>query len=82
VLVQKQKARHTLRIEFIYDATGTKLRKTVYTNNVITEKRDYVNGIEYKGDVLDRFAHTEGAVVRQADAVTFLHEYTIKDPAR
>jgi RHS repeat-associated protein len=45
----------------------------------LQEQRDYVNGIEYKGGVLDRFAHTEGAVVRQADAVTFLHEYTIKD---
>jgi RHS repeat-associated protein len=66
------------RIEFIYDATGAKLRKTVYTNNVITEKRDYVNGIEYKGDVLDRFAHTEGAVVRNENTV-FEHQYVIKD---
>jgi RHS repeat-associated protein len=67
------------RIEFIYDATGAKLRKTVFTNNVVTEKRDYVNGVECKNNVLDRIATTEGAVVRQPDAVTFLHEYTIKD---
>jgi RHS repeat-associated protein len=77
-LCEKQKARHTLRIEFTYDATGAKLRKTVYTNNVITEKRDYVNGIEYKGGVLDRFAHTEGAVVRNENGV-FEHQYVIKD---
>ena len=67
------------RIEFIYDATGAKLRKTTYANNTLQETRDYVNGVEYKNGVVDRFAHTEGAVVRQADGTTFSHEYTIKD---
>ena len=69
------------RIEFIYDATGAKLRKTIFANNVLQaqDTRDYVNGVEYKGGVVDRFAHTEGAVVRQADGTTFLHEYSIKD---
>jgi hypothetical protein len=62
-LCEKQKARHTLRIEFIYDATGAKLRKTTYLNNVVQEKRDYINGVECKNDLLDRIAHTEGAVV-------------------
>jgi RHS repeat-associated protein len=66
-------------IEFIYDATGAKLRKTVFVNSVATETRDYVNGIEYKDNVLDRFAHTEGAVVKQGVTTTYLHEYTIKD---
>jgi YD repeat-containing protein len=69
------------RIEFIYDATGVKLRKTVFENNLVFEQRDYVNGKEYKGTtaILDRFAITGGAVVRQADGVTFLNEYTIND---
>ncbi len=67
------------RIEFIYDATGVKLRKTVFVNSIATDVRDYINGIEYKGGALDRFPHTEGSVVRQSDGVTFLHEYTIKD---
>jgi RHS repeat-associated protein len=67
------------RIEFIYDATGVKLRKTIFVNNIATDTTSYVNGIEYKGLALSRFAHTEGAVVRQADGITFLHEYTIKD---
>jgi RHS repeat-associated protein len=66
------------RIEFIYDATGAKLRKTVFTNNVATEKRDYVNGVEYKNDILDRIPHTEGAVVRNENDV-FEHQYVIKD---
>jgi RHS repeat-associated protein len=66
------------KIEFIYDATGAKLRKTVFENNVSIETRDYVNGKEYKGGILDRFAITEGAVVRQANN-SFVTEYTIKD---
>lgn len=67
------------RIEFIYDATGVKLRKTVFVNNVAIDTTHYVNGIEYKGAVLNRFPHSEGAVVRQGTTATFLHEYTIKD---
>jgi RHS repeat-associated protein len=77
-MCEKQKARHTLRIEFIYDATGAKLRKTVFENNAAIETRDYINGKEYKGGVLDRFAHTEGAVVRNENTV-FEHQYVIKD---
>jgi RHS repeat-associated protein len=77
-LWEKQTARHTLRIEFIYDATGAKLRKTVFENNAAIETRDYINGKEYKGGVLDRFAHTEGAVVRNENTV-FEHQYVIKD---
>jgi RHS repeat-associated protein len=68
----------TNRIEFIYDATGVKLRKTLFVNNIATDTTSYINGIEYKGLILNRFPHTEGAVVRQTDG-TFLHEYTIKD---
>jgi RHS repeat-associated protein len=66
------------KIEFIYDATGAKLRKTVFENNVSIETRDYVNGKEYKGGILDSFAITEGAVVRQANN-SFVTEYTLKD---
>jgi RHS repeat-associated protein len=66
------------RIEFLYDATGVKLRKTILTNNVITDQRDYVNGIEYKSGVLDRFAHTEGSVIRNTSG-GYEYEYTIKD---
>ena len=67
------------RLEYIYDASGVKLRKTVFLNNVAVDTRDYINGIEYVGGVLDRFAHTEGAVVKQGNTTTYLHEYTIKD---
>jgi RHS repeat-associated protein len=77
-LCEKQNAQHTLRIEFIYDATGAKLRKTVFENNAAIETRDYINGKEYKGGVLERIAHTEGAVVRNENTV-FEHQYVIKD---
>jgi RHS repeat-associated protein len=68
------------RIEFIYDATGVKLRKTIYLNDAVTDMRHYVNGIEYMGSggVLDRFAHTEGAVILNENGV-YEHEYVIKD---
>jgi RHS repeat-associated protein len=66
------------RIEFIYDAMGVKLRKTAFLNNIAIETRDYVNGIEYVGGVLNRFAHTEGAVVRNENN-EFEHQYVIRD---
>ncbi len=48
-------------IEFIYDATGAKLRKTIKAvNGTLLETRDYINGVEYKNGTLDRVAHTEG----------------------
>jgi hypothetical protein len=67
------------RIEFIYDATGVKLRKTIFVNNIAIDTTHYINGIEYKGAVLSRFPHTEGSVVRQGTTATFLNEYTLKD---
>jgi RHS repeat-associated protein len=66
------------RIEFIYDAGGAKLRKTSYENNFVIELRDYSNGIEYVGGVLNRFANTEGAVIRNSNG-QYQHEYVIKD---
>jgi RHS repeat-associated protein len=69
-------------ILFVYDASGAKLRKIVqqiHQGMVLNETiTDYINGKEYKGGVLDRFAHTEGAVVRNENGV-FEHQYVIKD---
>jgi RHS repeat-associated protein len=68
------------KIEFVYDATGVKLKKLVTYNDVSkpTEEYDYINGVEYKGGVLQRFVHTEGSVVRQTNA-TFMQEYDLRD---
>ena len=66
-------------IEFIYDASGAKLRKTTKNvNGTVLETRDYVNGVEYKNGTLDRVAHTEGGVVKQSDG-SFMHEYVLRD---
>jgi RHS repeat-associated protein len=35
------------RIEWIYDAGGNKLRKSVYESDVLTSSREYVGGFEY-----------------------------------
>jgi RHS repeat-associated protein len=66
-------------IEFIYDATGTKLRKTVKNKDgSVKETWDYVNGVEYKNQILQRVAHSEGAVVRN-DFGQYQHEYVLRD---
>ncbi len=64
-------------LTFIYDANGAKLRKIV-NNNGTVDTYDYVNGVEYKNNVLQRISHTEGAVVRQTDG-SYLHEYVLRD---
>ena len=65
-------------IQFVYDASGVKLQKIVNNNGTIATY-DYVNGIEYKNSILQRIAHTEGAVVNQGDNTTFVHEFDLRD---
>jgi RHS repeat-associated protein len=73
---------YTSSIQFIYDASGTKLRKIAsqYNRGTVTYQviTDYVSGVEYKGGVLQRFAHTEGSVVRNAVA-GYDYEYVLRD---
>lgn len=45
-------------ITFVYDASGAKLRKITSDNGIVTTY-DYVNGVEYKNNILERIAHTE-----------------------
>jgi RHS repeat-associated protein len=66
------------QLQFVYDASGAKLRKMLLVNSVVTETRDYVNGVEYKDQVLQRVAHSEGAVVRN-DFGQYQHEYVLRD---
>ena len=54
-------------IHFVYSATGEKLQKIVTADGKVQSKTDYINGIEYKNDVLQRIAHTEGSLSRQDD---------------
>ena len=65
-------------IHFVYSATGEKLQKIVTADGKVQSKTDYINGIEYKNDVLQRVAHTEGSLSRQDDD-RFLQEYVLRD---
>jgi RHS repeat-associated protein len=67
-------------IEFVYDASGAKLQKIVKDKNsgVPPVVYNYVNGVEYKDNVLQRIAHTEGSVSRQDDG-SYIHEYVLRD---
>jgi RHS repeat-associated protein len=67
------------KIIFIYDATGVKLRKIVAPDYGVPTTYDYINGVEYKNDVLQRLSHTEGAVVLNPTTGVYEQEYVIKD---
>jgi RHS repeat-associated protein len=71
-------------IEFIYDANGVKLRKTIVNVDfsgaeISRTTYDYVNGVEYKNGAFQRLAHTEGGVVMNTTTNQPEHEYHIKD---
>ena len=66
------------RIEFVYDATGAKLRKTVIAPLVADVVTDYMDGFEYVNGTLEKMHHTEGYVERKADGA-FQYNYTLKD---
>ena len=79
------------KIEFIYDATGMKLRKTTYENNVVKESREYMDGFEYVNDKIERIHHAEGVITQRAKradegtefvgagGLVWQYEYTLKD---
>ncbi len=62
-------------INFLYDAGGNKLRKTVSgsTNYV----QNYVGGIEYKDNVLEAIYHAEGRITMINSVLKY--EYALKD---
>jgi RHS repeat-associated protein len=79
VIVKPNDVLNSGSIEFVYDATGVKLRKMIKDNaGIVKETRDYVNGVEYKNRILQRVAHSEGAVV-QNDLGAYQHEYVLRD---
>ena len=75
--------RHTGRIDFVYDAFGTKMRKTVTVidlggDEVSRDVTDYMGEYEYKNKVLSRIHNTEGSCIRQSNG-SFVYEYALKD---
>jgi RHS repeat-associated protein len=69
-------------IQFVYDATGTKLRKiakvTSTTSVIYNVTYDYVGGVEYKNNSLERIPNTEGAVTKNTAGV-YEYEYVLRD---
>ncbi len=61
----------------MYDATGIKLRK-IADNAGIRTTYDYVSGVEYKNTTLERIAHGEGQITRNASGF-YEYEYVLRD---
>ena len=74
------------KIEFVYDAKGVKLRKTVTPltssgepqPNISPDIYDYMGEYEFRNKVLSRIHNTEGSCVRQPSG-KFVYEYSLKD---
>ncbi len=65
------------KLQFVYDASGAKLRKIANNNGTVTTY-DYVNGVEYTNNTLERIPHTEGEIVKDGSG-NYVYEYTLKD---
>jgi len=66
----------TKKINYSYDASGVKLRKTVTDGTKITTT-DYLGGFQYKDDVLQFFPTAEGYVnVTNGNAFNYVYNYT------
>lgn len=65
-------------IEWLYDASGTKLRKTVSQGENELLKQDYFGVFEHVNEELEAIYHTDGRAVRQADD-SFEYQYNIRD---
>jgi RHS repeat-associated protein len=79
------------RIEFVYDATGMKLRKSIYKAGVLAQVRDYMDGFEYVDQKIDRIVHAEGYLTTRPkttadnndfvgfDGSVWQYNYTLRD---
>ena len=69
----------TRKIEYIYDATGTKLTMTTYAAGSSTPAMttDYISGFVYENGNLSFFASPEGRVVKKGSS--FEYQYAIAD---
>nr|WP_291914521.1 DUF6443 domain-containing protein [Chitinophaga sp. CB10] len=72
-------------ISYLYDAAGTKLRKTVVDRTVSPVKRtvtDYLSGAVFKDNVMELIGHEEGrlrVVNKEGSAPLYIYDYFLKD---
>src|SRR5690606_22190817 len=65
------------KISYIYDASGTKLQKTVTEGGSVTSITDYAGNYIYENGDLQFFSHAEGYV--DAEGVDYDYVYQYKD---
>ena len=67
----------TGKINYTYDAAGTRLVKKVQPSGGTVVTTDYVNDFQYENNVLQFFSHAEGYV--KANGNSYLYAYQYKD---
>ncbi|MEM9991671.1 MAG: DUF6443 domain-containing protein, partial [Bacteroidota bacterium] len=65
------------KIEWLYAADGTKLKKLASKPNKTVSEKDYLGELEYESDSLEAIYHTEGRVVPNNGG--FKYQYRISD---
>ncbi len=64
---------HNGNISYIYDATGTKLRKIAAGGSSVTT--DYADSFVYKNGTLEFFTHPEGYVEKEVDGYKYVYQF-------
>ena len=65
----------TRKIQYLYDAVGTKQKKIV-TNGTLITSIDYLSGFQYQNNVLEFFPHAEGYVKCTERYFNYVFNYT------
>lgn len=67
-------------IEYVYDATGAKLKKIVHESGKADKTTLYMGGFVYEDNVLQFIGQEEGRIrIKQGATSTFDYDYFIKD---
>ncbi len=79
-----QKEGKTATLQFLYDATGNKLRKTVTDFEGKVTTTDYIAGMQYtqvdnEPRLLELIHHEEGRVVPKQDGSGYAYHYDLRD---
>ena len=64
-------------VSYLYDATGTKLRKSATVGTTTAPVRDYVGGIEYNGSNIDIIHNDVGYALRSG--ASYVYHYNLTD---
>ncbi|UIR57751.1 RHS repeat-associated core domain-containing protein [Sphingobacterium sp. SRCM116780] len=63
-------------VSYLYDAMGTKLRKTAIVSGITTVK-EYVGNIEYNGTTIDMIHNSEGYALKSGN--NYIYHYNLTD---